>query len=101
MKSMAMYVGYRPYDRKAQTLQDGTVIKEAHGYQYMFYCSDWEENKIDDMGRTRFVTYTGDNLPDEMVDTLGDLKLGQMCEVSIRENFGQRADNACRFIKVL
>lgn len=101
MKSMAMYVGYRNYDRKAQTFADGTVIKEAHGYQYLFYCSEWNGNEIDDMGRTRFVTCTEDNLTPETVAMLENLKLGQMCEVSIRENFGQRADNSCKLLKVL
>ena len=97
MKSQAMYVGYRPYERKERILQDGTVIKAAKGVQYLFYCSEWYDGgEIEDMGRTRFMTETEDREPN---DKLRDLKLGDLCEVRIRENFGSAADNSCTFIR--
>ena len=105
MKSQAMYVGHRPYERQERILEDGTVIKAAKGVQYLFYCSEWYDGgEIDDMGRTRFETVLDDSKDktrDERLDKLADLELGMLCEVQIRENFGTRADNACKFLKII
>lgn len=101
MKSMAMYVGHRPYERQERILEDGTVIKAAKGVQYLFYCSEWYDGgEIDDMGRTRFETVLEDS-KDKNRDELEKLKIGTICEVQIRENFGTRADNACKFLKII
>ena len=99
MKSMAMYVGFRPYERKERTLEDGTVIKATKGTQYLFYCSEWYDGgEIDDMGRTRFETVLDENKGEDRAKELATMKPGTMCTVRIRENFGQRADNACTYI---
>ena len=96
MKSMAMYVGVREYERKERVLEDGTRIEAASGVQYLFYCSDWNGEEIEDMGRTRFQTVLNDD-----TEIKGLPPLGGLCEVQIRENFGNRADNACTFLKAL
>ena len=88
MWATAIYVGSRPYNKKEQVnSQTGEVIPGLKGRQYLFYCSDWDENNnISGLGRTRFETVTENEIENYQEKLPA---IGGFCTVQIRESFGK------------
>ena len=92
MKSEAIYVGKRYYSKKEYVDDQGTVYPAKTGVQHLFYCSEWDGEYIEGMGRTRFYTVL-----DGEEDTAKDLKIGQKVTVTMRESFDQQGQNYCTY----
>lgn len=101
MKSQAIYVGKRDYNREQRTTEDGEIIPALKGRQYIFCCADWAEDKehVESIGKTRYET-----IEEKEVEAY-EAKLptvGGFCTVSIREVFDRQRqpDNLCKFVKI-
>lgn len=106
MWTQAMYLGKRRVKREAWTDEEGTIQPGYTGWQYAFYCAEWTDDQLNELGVTRWDTRKDPEEEDmrtekekEIDEIVKGLVPGQMAQVQVRESFGSKVNYTCKFMK--
>lgn len=101
MKSQAIYLGKKVIDRE-EVIDPKTkevVQSEFKGVQYSFYCSDWEEDEIESLGKTRTQTVSEKRKDEKDFLELPELEIGEKVTVQINEAFTNQNQYLCKLLR--